>query len=96
MHGGFFSNFWPRISTEDFQSGKLPVPPNVADVDWSAKIEEIDASLDQVGRSEANDRELFTLGKCDSRDYNAYLLFSDAAHVSATELPKNSRNQFCR
>lgn len=44
---------------KDFQSGKLPVPPNVADVDWSAKIEEIDASLDQLGRSEANDRELF-------------------------------------
>jgi hypothetical protein len=79
---------YQKQRAKDFQSGKLRIPPNVADVDWSAKLVEIEASLEQSGRSEANDWELFTLGNCDRRDYNAYLLFSDAAHVSATELQK--------
>jgi hypothetical protein len=73
---------------EGFRSGKMPAPPDVASIDWSAKIAEIDGILDKLGRSEANDKELFVLGKCDVRDYNAYQLFSDAAHVSVTELQK--------
>lgn len=73
---------------QGFQSGRLSVPSNVADVDWATKIAEIDEILGQIGRSEANDKELFLLGRCDPRDYNAYQLFSDVAHVSVTELQK--------
>jgi Family of unknown function (DUF5677) len=73
---------------QGFESGKLATPTNVSDVDWKIKIAEIDAILDELGRSEAHDKELFVLGKCDTRDYNAYQLFSDSAHVSVTELQK--------
>jgi Family of unknown function (DUF5677) len=73
---------------EGFESGKFQTPANVAHVDWRTKISEIETIIDQLGRSQTNDWELFKLGNCDPRDYNAYQLFSDAAHVSVIELQK--------
>jgi len=59
------------------QASWLP-PRNLSDVDWKIKIGQIDAIMDEPGRSEANDKDLFVLGKCDPRDYNANQLFSDS------------------
>jgi len=44
------------------QASWLP-PKNLSDVDWKIKIAQIDAILDEPGRSEANDKERFVLGK---------------------------------
>jgi hypothetical protein len=35
-----------------FQSGVNKPPPNTVEVDWNAKIAEVDAALDEIGRSE--------------------------------------------
>jgi hypothetical protein len=69
-----------------FQAGDVKLPPNVAAVDWNAKIAELDAALDKIGRSEANDKELATIGDCLEEYYTAYALMSDAAHASVADL----------
>ena len=69
-----------------FQSGDVKPPPNVAAVDWNVKIAELDAALDKIGRSEANDKELANIGDCLEEYYTAYALMSDAVHASVADI----------
>jgi len=50
-----------------------------------AKIAEADAEIKKLGGSMTNDYELAQIGDC-LGDYSAYLLMSDAAHTSPSDL----------
>jgi len=68
-----------------FKSGVFKIPPGAEAVDFDAKIAEKDAEIQKLGESLANDQELATIGKR-LGDYPAYLVLSDAAHTSPTDL----------
>jgi hypothetical protein len=68
-----------------FKSGALRIPPGAAAVDFDAKIAEKDAEIQKLGGSLTNDQELATIGGR-LGDYPAYLVLSDAAHTSPTDL----------
>ena len=69
-----------------FQSGVIKAPPDAEKVDWNTKIAEVDAELDKIGRSEAADKDLATIGDCLPEYYTAYALMSDAAHASVADI----------
>jgi uncharacterized protein DUF5677 len=69
-----------------FKSGVLKMPPGAINVDLDAKIAEIDSEIQKLGGSMVTDKELATIGGR-LGDYNsAYLILSDAAHTSPTDL----------
>jgi Family of unknown function (DUF5677) len=68
-----------------FKSGELKMPPGTSNVDLDAKIAELDAAIEKRGGSMVTDKELATIGKR-LADYPAYLVLSDAAHTSPTDL----------
>lgn len=70
---------------EFYKSGRLTLPANVADIDLDAKIAETQTEITKLGGSMTNDYELAEIGGCRG-DYAAYLLMSDAAHTSPSDL----------
>jgi hypothetical protein len=78
-----------------FKSGVLKIPPGAEVVDFDAKIAEKDAEIKRLGGSLINDQELASVGER-LGDYPAYLVLSDAAHTSPTDLQsflKRDRNR---
>jgi hypothetical protein len=69
-----------------FKSGKVKMPPGEGNVDFDAKIAELDAEIQRLGGSMINDLELATIGGRLSDYYTAYSIQSDAAHTSPTDL----------
>ena len=69
---------------EFYKSGRLKLPANVT-IDLDAKIAEAEAEIKKLGGSMTNDYELAEIGGCQA-DYSAYLLMSDAAHTSPSDL----------
>jgi hypothetical protein len=57
----------------------------ISHVDWGAKIAEMDAQIRKLGGSRVTEQGLATIAGC-LRDYPAYLLLSDAAHPSPSDL----------
>ena len=75
-----------RHRLRHFKSGVLKMPPGASDVDLDAKIAELDAKIKTLDGSMVTDKELATIGGR-LGDYNtAYLILSDAAHTSPTDL----------
>jgi hypothetical protein len=70
---------------EFYKSGRLKLPANVTNIDLDAKIAEAEAEIKKLGGSMTNDYELAEIGGCQG-DYSAYLLMSDAAHTSPSDL----------
>jgi Family of unknown function (DUF5677) len=68
-----------------YQSGALKIPPDAGDIDFNAKIAELDAYIQKLGGSKITERELATISGRFG-DYPAYLVLSDAAHTSPTDL----------
>lgn len=68
-----------------FKSGAFNIPPGADPVDFDAKITEKDAEIQKLGGSMINDQELATIGGR-LGDYPAYLVLSDAAHTSPSDL----------
>jgi hypothetical protein len=62
------------------------MPPGEGNVDFDAKIAEIDAEIQRRGGSLINDLELAKIGGRLGDYYTAYSLQSDAAHASPTDL----------
>jgi hypothetical protein len=69
-----------------FKSGELKMPPDASSVDLDAQIAEIDAGIQKLGGSMANDKELATIGGRLRDYYTGYFVLSDAAHTSPTDL----------
>jgi uncharacterized protein DUF5677 len=69
-----------------FKSGELKMPPDASSVDLEAQIAEIDAGIQKLGGSMANDKELATIGGRLRDYYTGYFVLSDAAHTSPTDL----------
>ena len=69
-----------------FKDGVLKMPPGGGNVDFDAKIAEIDAEIQRLGGSMINDQELATIGGRLNDYYTAYSIQSDAAHTSPTDL----------
>jgi hypothetical protein len=69
-----------------FKSGELKMSPDAGNVDLDAKIAELDAEIQKLGGSMANDKELATIGGRLGDYYTGYFLLSDAAHTSPTDL----------
>jgi hypothetical protein len=69
-----------------FKSGVIKPPPNTREVDWDVKIAELEAALDELGRSEVTDKELATIADRLPDYYSAYALLSDAAHASVADI----------
>jgi Family of unknown function (DUF5677) len=75
-----------RKRLKHFRSGVLKMPPGASNVDLDAKIAEIDAAIEKLGGSMANDQELATIGGRLRDYYTGYFVLSDAAHTSPTDL----------
>ena len=68
-----------------FKPGAFKIPPGRENVDLDAKIAEKDAEIQRLGGWLGNDQELATIGGR-LADYPAYLVLSDAAHTSPSDL----------